>query len=325
MPSFLIVVFILFWPPGLIWPTQLMKDSLVFLFLVMTIVAGVAIVDGRDRLRGVAGAALLLTTALVPLIRLRVYVGRIVLLAVGVAACMAVLRLAFDRRAWRGVLGSAAVFAIIYWGLIVIIAPDPYVVFAPVTPEVSVGQRPSRFEQFEFALKRIAESAVRAVISPSPGFEGAADIGNMRQKFAVTAGDSAGDISRHLTGWGDIIRFAPEAAATGFFAPFPWDVFRPRGITGIFRTLDVSESLLMLLLLPALIAGVLRLRRPEEWLVLAVSGGGILAMGLVVTNIGTLVRLRVAFTLLFVAFASYGFDVYPKLFALVPWTRTRTQ
>jgi len=130
-------------------------------------------------------------------------------------------------------------------------------------------------------------------------------LGLMRQKFD----DSAG-LRARLRNWNDAMRLIPVSIATGLFAPFPWDVLRPRGITGQFRTLAVSESLLMILLLPAIALGFTRLRRAEEIFVAAVASGGLLAMSLVITNLGTFFRLRAAFTLILVAFAVYGFDVY---------------
>jgi len=68
---------------------------------------------------------------------------------------------------------------------------------------------------------------------------------------------------------------------------------------------------------PAIAIGLLRLRRTEELFVAALAAGGIIALSLVITNLGTLFRLRSAFTLILVAFAAYGFDVYPRAARLV--------
>ena len=73
----------------------------------------------------------------------------------------------------------------------------------------------------------------------------------------------------------------------------------------------------MIALAPAIAMGLFRLRRTEEFFVAALAAGGILALSLVITNVGTLFRLRSAFTLILVAFAAYGFDVYPRAARLV--------
>jgi len=139
----------------------------------------------------------------------------------------------------------------------------------------------------------------------------------MREKFAAAGGNSAAGVTTRLQSWTDAIRLMPVSIATGLFAPFPWDVLRPRGITGQFRTLAVSESLLMFLLVPAIALGLTRLRRADEMFLAALASGGLLAVSLVVTNLGTLFRLRIAFTLILIAFAAYGFDVYARAVSLV--------
>lgn len=330
---------ILLWPSGFIWPTQLMKDSLVFFFLVVAAAAGAAFITSGRRTTNRLAAAALLAIALVPLLRLRVYVGRMLLGSAAIAACAALISLPWHRRAWRNALAAVVVGAFAYWGLIFILAPDPFVLLAPVPSAAAsidadapgpsarlaepstARQAPSRREQMLAMFSRLRESLVAAAansdsdISSNLEAMSPSDLGIMRDKFSATGGASANDEGRRITGWRDALRVGPSALADGLFAPYPWDVFRPRGITGIFRTFDVSESVLMLLLTPALIVGVTRIRRAEEWFILALAGGGLLASSLVITNVGTLVRLRVAFTLLLAAFACYGFDVYAAISA----------
>jgi len=132
----------------------------------------------------------------------------------------------------------------------------------------------------------------------------------MRQKSVATGGSSAVAPSNTLTGWRALVRMGPAAVATGVLAPFPWDIFRPRGVTGAFRTFAVSESLALYCLLPAIVVGLLRIRRPEEFFVAALAIGGLVASSLVINNLGTLFRLRAAFLLILVAFSAYGWDAY---------------
>jgi len=149
-------------------------------------------------------------------------------------------------------------------------------------------------------------------------------LGLMRLNYVGTGGNSALAPDAGLRGWLDAIWLTPGAVVQGLLAPLPWDVFRPRGITGQFRTFATSESVLMMMLLPAIGLGLLRLRRTDEFFVAALAAGGILSLGLVITNLGTMFRLRGVFTLILVAFAAYGFDVYARLWQSLRHWRSRS-
>jgi hypothetical protein len=63
-------------------------------------------------------------------------------------------------------------------------------------------------------------------------------------------------------------------------------------------------------ILPAIVIGLLRLRRPDELFIAAFAIGGLAASSLVIVNLGTLVRLRAVFLLMLVGFSAYGWDTY---------------
>jgi tetratricopeptide (TPR) repeat protein len=183
----------------------------------------------------------------------------------------------------------------------------PAAIDAKIAPPISVPAA-----VIDGAVSLVAATISNTHVDAGDGLAGMApdQLGAVRANFAATGGDSAMGLSARLQNWPDAIRLLPASMATGLFAPYPWDVIRPRGITGQFRTFAVSESVVTFLLLPSLVLGLTRLRRADELFVAAAALGGLLAVSLVITNLGTLFRLRVAFTLLLMAFASYGFDVY---------------
>jgi hypothetical protein len=98
----------------------------------------------------------------------------------------------------------------------------------------------------------------------------------------------------------DIILYAPRAAAVGLFAPFPSMWFGRGGRVGFGGRLLAGVEMLLLYLAAALAcAGAWRARRePAAWLLLAFALANILALGLVVTNVGALFRLRYPFLIL---------------------------
>ena len=349
MPPVLVTV-ISFWPSGLIWPTQLMKDSLVALLMVLAATAVVRLIRSYGiGLIASYGAGLCL--ALIPLLRLRIYDGRILAAGAFVAAIAgAILSRLTSANAWLrsglAVLAGVIALVVLYLGLL-----DPYQIFAPADSVRSYlryaealkaeGRTAESLEAYRQAALALAErekvpefapprntgrkpwtlarvrARLHAALSDSWAAVSPESLGRIRQSSMATGGNSALANDAELNSWPDVFRLLPVSVLDGLFAPLPSDAWRPRGITGQFRTFAISESLLMIALVPAIAIGLLRLRRTEELFVAALAAGGIIALSLVITNLGTLFRLRSAFTLILVAFAAYGFDVYPRAARLV--------
>jgi hypothetical protein len=318
---------------------------------------------------------------LMPLLRLRVYIGRMLLAAALIAIGVAVVRLLGPDRSWRPVVTAGLVGAVAYVGTSVIAATDPFVILAPANPAASLMQYGAALEaHHDFGAARAAYEQARvyhpespivqaalhrlAALPPSGSSRSDADVqyrtgassawlilqvgrglwgamgdrisagalpagsdglsalspsqlGAEREKFAATGGSSAVAGQARIAGWIDVVRLAPTIGATALFAPFPWDVLRPRGITGAFRTFAVVEPLLMLGVLPALIFAIGRVRQPQDWFVAAFAACGAFALAYVIPNVGTLVRLRAGFTLILVGLAAFGWKDYARLLGAV--------
>jgi hypothetical protein len=106
----------------------------------------------------------------------------------------------------------------------------------------------------------------------------------------------------------DVVRYLPRAAQIGWWAPFPnaWlgvgtRVGRAgRVLAGIeTATIYLCEAL-------ALVAVAVAPRRAPALLLLGVSAIGLTAMGLVVSNVGTLYRFRYTFWILLVILGATG-------------------
>jgi CHASE2 domain-containing sensor protein len=80
---------------------------------------------------------------------------------------------------------------------------------------------------------------------------------------------------------------------------------RGTSVGAIGRTLSGLETMLMYVIEALAFVTVWRERRRESvWLLLSISLMGVIALGLVVLNVGTLYRLRFTFFILFVILAA---------------------
>jgi hypothetical protein len=108
---------------------------------------------------------------------------------------------------------------------------------------------------------------------------------------------------------GDMIRYLPRAIAIGIFAPFPnmwFTVGRQVGSGG--RGISGFEMFTTYLLECLALVGLWVARRKlEAWFLFGVALLGSVALGLVVSNIGALYRLRYPFWIMMVIISAGGF------------------
>jgi hypothetical protein len=105
---------------------------------------------------------------------------------------------------------------------------------------------------------------------------------------------------------GDIIRYLPRAAEIGFLAPFPkfWFVRGEKvGLAG--RLLSGSEMFMLYAVEVLALVGLIQNRRYlAVWLLALIGAIGVIGLGLVVVNLGTLYRMRYPFSILLVILAA---------------------
>jgi hypothetical protein len=109
----------------------------------------------------------------------------------------------------------------------------------------------------------------------------------------------------------DVIRYVPRALEIGYLAPFPSMWFQAGQNVGLVgRVLSGVEMMLTYLL--EILAGIFvwqNRKHCSSWLLLFTTMIGMLALGLVVVNVGTLYRMRYPFWVLLVIMAA-GFLVH---------------
>lgn len=116
------------------------------------------------------------------------------------------------------------------------------------------------------------------------------------------------DIDQQFHTLGDILRFLPRAFVIGAFAPFPNMWFSPGmevGFSG--RILSGVETLLTYVLELLALVGLWKSRdKLMSWFIAAIFALGVVGLGLIVANIGSLYRYRYAFWILLVPLGIFG-------------------
>jgi tetratricopeptide (TPR) repeat protein len=131
----------------------------------------------------------------------------------------------------------------------------------------------------------------------------------LRKGFTSTGGYSSVDVDVQFDSYRDVLRYLPRALAHVFLAPYPWQWFDIKGDAGPFRALSVFEALLLYACLGPLVvglwAGIVRGSPDTVFLAVFVITSAVL-MGLVVSNIGSLFRIRLELLLPLFTVAGVG-------------------
>jgi hypothetical protein len=193
----------------------------------------------------------------------------------------------------RRLFGSALLNAVIL-SIAIAIIPQSQTIKSQQRREADVG-RP-------LVAERVAQLTVWQRISKRR--EGFANL----QKNGSSSAASNVDNEVQFNSMADLIRYLPRAAALGFFAPFPnmWFAKGAQvGRTG--RLLSGFETLITYGLEILALVGLWRVRKNlAAWLLAITVVSGLIALGLIVLNIGSLYRFRYPFLMLIVVLATGG-------------------
>jgi hypothetical protein len=150
-----------------------------------------------------------------------------------------------------------------------------------------------------------SQQTLSSVAPPRPPWwHVAARVGRIRERFVQSYPDFSSNLdtdTRIISTW-DLAKYLPRATEIGLFAPFPNMWFANGGVVGSMgRKLSGLEMLLLYPLECLAFLAVWRNRRNVlVWLLFLIAMMGIVAMGLVVINVGTLYRLRYLFLILLI-------------------------
>jgi len=280
------------WPSFVLHTTQLLRDPLLILAVVLLVYCLVELIDltfswRRALVLGLAGLGSLVTIRIV-----RLPMWYVIVVSVAASVLLFLVR-SIERRQLNK---TNVAFA-----LLMIVAAAIIPKFQPFFHNQQELGRP-RFVQHERIDnlpidQQIAERrhAFRYTLDPNGE--------------SVLANDGSRiDPEVRLDSPAAIVRQIPRALVVGFFAPFPnmWlHGGRQVGLSG--RVISGFEMLLTYVIESMALFGLWSQRKNlSAWLLLVVIGLGALALGLVVNNLGAMYRLRYPFWVLMVILGANG-------------------
>lgn len=293
------------WPSLLLHTTQLLRDPLfLVMFLVIILVCTCWLTRTYSWRRGLLAAiAGGLASAMVWLVRSQMW--EVLLCAVFLSAVFLIIRQFLARRLIAGNLIGSALLCFIM--IAVPAAGKAFNIYSyPAEQGVAKNSNPSG-ETYVLADK---PQAVAAQPTLPPGSPLPARISFLRKKFLFlypVAGSNI-DTGVEFHKLTDILLYLPRALVIGLFAPFP-NMWFTRGMqVGLEgRLLSGFETFLIYLIETLAAFALWRSRsRLQAWLLLLISLVGLLALGLVVPNLGALYRMRYSFWLLLIVLGAEG-------------------
>ncbi len=295
------------WPSFLLHTTQFLKDPL---FVAGMLALCLVIVRWLTRTYSRTGALATGATGALIVVVLwlaRSDMGELLVATVLLGAVMLVARtLSGEDRGATNLLGMVL--------LIFVTVSVPLV----IPHALELGRSPSSVKASSARREALHRAAAEEPLNATPReaprtplwSRAAAHVGTVRRRFIEMYPDSGSniDVDVQLNGTTDLLRHLPRAVAVGFFAPFPnmW-LATGKQVGSAGRLLSGLESLLMYAIEGLALFGVWRARRRlSAWFLLSVASTGMIALGLVVINIGTLYRLRYVFLMLLIILAAGG-------------------
>ena len=263
------------WPTFLLHSTQLIRDPLsiaclLALMVVLTMVLSREFDLGNASLLGIAGAFLVTLFWLA-----RGNMWNVVVVAVAITLAMITGRMIRGKKFMKG---NALVMLLTICALVVVPSQLESTTLPGVRPPNTTVTIPSTIQQM---------SGRRA------GFR------------SYTSQASNIDLDVVFKSTGDVIRYLPRAFVIGFFAPFPKMWVEAGSFGRAPRLMSGLETFAMYFVYLAAGLCVWRERRNlNMWFVFLVATIGMLALGLVVANVGALFRIRYVFWMMLIVLAA---------------------
>jgi putative peptidoglycan lipid II flippase len=312
------------WPSFALLTTQLLRDPLFIIAMLTMVIASVRLLTNTyswrsGLLTGALGAA---AGFLLWIVRKAMWEAVLAIVLLGI--CLLLARHFRERRVLAGNLAGIALIL----GMVI---AAPYI--APTPRKVAPAQLPSQeraaIENQPLSLtgEQAANSAITGAEQAKPRLSRlAARIRLLRHRFnkvyETRASSSNIDIDVEFASLADIAWYLPRAAVIGFFAPFPNMWLTPVDRAGrARRMLAGMETITMYLIEVLMIFGLWSARRRlPVWMLFLTAAIGVVALGMVVANIGTLYRMRYAFWILLIIIGMEGAQGLPRY--LEKWRKT---
>jgi len=281
--AWLATLIVAFWPSLVLHSTQFLRDPLVLIATLMLFTVLVLILKQKlnwRRATGVVGAG---AAAIYLAWQSRPEMWLVVTAIIFVAALLLVAKIAVTRKIIAANLVAMAAVAALAIGM-----PRPAVgvVSMPFSHDVdSSGADPD--SGLASIWRRVATARSSFIVAS----QGAGSVTDENIRFNSSA---------------DIVRYVPRALEIGYFAPFPSLWFGAGNKVGITGRIISGVEMVLTYLFEALACLFVwqNRKRFSSWLLVLATAIGMLALGLVVTNVGSLYRMRYPFWILIVIMGS---------------------
>ncbi|HSE94667.1 MAG TPA: hypothetical protein VLD61_02175, partial [Methylomirabilota bacterium] len=287
-----------FWPSGLLWSSQLLKDSLMVALLLLAVLLAREAWGARGGRAVAAGLGLMLVAFV--LTRNRVYFAQTLIVSAGLAAVAALPPPGIGRG--RAVLRGLVVVLVLIGSYAVARETIAHALRQDRAAAILVyppkAREPRVTEGAPAETRRAPATLLEHLQVLS---EAVADrLNRRRQAFLTYHGSQfAPDVRFHDLG--DVVGFLPAGLLVALYGPLPWQWF-PLGSTGMLKVVSGGESFLLLVLTPMFLVATgrgLRTRRFDAWLIVLTAVILLIGLGLTVPNLGAIFRLRLASVVLF--------------------------
>jgi hypothetical protein len=292
------------WPSFLLHTTQLLRDPLLItVFLIFMLGLTRCVKSGYRWQKGII-AGVLCGIAIIAVRIVRMAMWDVLWAIALMATVLIIFKLVRTRTAW---LGPTVFLALVFSTLL-------------VTPHFQVSLRDQQRVKGPRVL--LPEEVQKLPIQEQIAQRRAAFGFQLNRDGSVgpSSGGSDLNIDFRFTSTADMIRYLPRAVLVGFLAPFPNMWLAPGKQVGLSgRVLSGAESILTYLIECLAVIGLWNRRKNlSAWFLLLAASVGVVAVGLVVSNIGAMYRLRYPFWILIVIVGAAG-----ALDMIARWNRRR--
>jgi hypothetical protein len=282
--AWLATLIVAVWPSLVLHSTQFLRDPLILIAVLTLITLAMLILkqnlSWRRATLGIVAGAVAIYLAW----HTRPEMWMVVTAIIFVAALVLLVKIAFTRKIVAANLVAMASLAGLSVGM--------------PRPAVGVVSRP--------LFTAMSGPGAKTAAAGVPSIWGRVAVA--RERFIIF-GRGAGSVIDEKVSFNsstEIVRYIPRALEIGFFAPFPSLWFSAGNKVGVIGRIVSGAEMTLTYLFEALACVFVwqTRRRFSSWLLVLATLIGMLALGLVVTNVGTLYRMRYPFWILIVIMAA---------------------
>lgn len=309
-----------FWPSFLLHTTQLLRDPLFIAGFMGIMLMNTHCLTRNYNSRDAISHIVIGSLSVIPvwLVGSGRWYLTIVIIALGSLGI--VIQMVVERRLILWNLVASSLVLIVVLGITIIptnFTPSPPFSPSPPVNASTPSSLPSQPQNnVTSVVVRLWDEIIRKVNSV------AYEIGRKRVGFFYHYPDGSGsniDIEFQLVTTVDLVHYIPRATTIGLFAPFPNMWFEDGSIGFSARLLSGLETLTMYSLMVFAVIGIWRERRRLAiWHLLVVVLVGAVVLGLTVSNVGALYRIRYSYWILLVVLGVGGFWE-----VVLPWLRSK--